>query len=450
MTEDARPRAEILLVEDSPTQAQLLAGLLEEQGYAVRKADCGPEALRLLEDYTPDLIFTDTVMPDMDGFDFTAAVKSDADLKHIPVVLLTSLSDPTHIIRAVNCKLDYFISKPFDPEFLTAKVASILENSRYHLDGSPAHRMEVFIGNTSHTIDLSPHNTANLLVSAYEIAVRINSKLSATQLDLRALNHDLENKVRERTAHLEEEVARRKEVEDNLLQRTTDLERVNAELREFAYVVSHDLKAPLRGVTQLAEWLLVDQADTLTEDGREMVDLMLVRLGRMHNLIEGILQYSKIGRSEERAELVDLNILIREIVDLLAPPESIEITIQNNMPRIRFDRTRIGQIFQNLIGNAIKYMDKPDGEITVACEPEGDMWRFSVTDNGPGIEEKYHQKIFRIFQTLSPRDEFESTGIGLTLVKKIVDRCGGSIHVASEPGKGSTFWFTFPMKYGVD
>ncbi len=222
------------------------------------------------------------------------------------------------------------------------------------------------------------------------------------------------------------------------------VEDINEELTHFAYVVSHDLKAPLRGIKLLAEWLCTDYGDQLGDDAKENLDLLQSRVGRMHNLIEGVLQYSRVGRITEDVMAVDLNEALSNIVDAIAPPEHIEIAIEGRLPVIESEPTRIDQIFQNLLSNAVKYMDKPAGKITVGCRDDGDAWTFSVRDNGPGIEERYFERIFKIFQTLTPRDEYESTGVGLTLVKKIVELYGGKVWVESEVGKGSTFSFTLP------
>jgi len=153
-----------------------------------------------------------------------------------------------------------------------------------------------------------------------------------------------------------------------------------------------------------------------------------------------------VGRIREDLVQVDLQKTLPEIIDLLSPPSSIEIKVTNRLPTVVFEKTRIEQVFQNLLSNAIKYMDKPCGHIAVGCLAENGCWKFSVADDGPGIEEKHFGKIFQIFQTLAPRDQVESTGIGLTLVKKIVEMYGGSIWVESQVGKGSTFYFTLPRE----
>ena len=166
----------------------------------------------------------------------------------------------------------------------------------------------------------------------------------------------------------------------------------------------------------------------------------------MSKLIDSILRYSEIGRVTEEKEKVNLNTLIKEVFVEIAPPENIEIVVENELPTVICERTHIMKVFQNLLSNAVKHMDKPEGKIKVGCVEEDGFWKFSVADNGPGIEERHFEKIFQMFQTLLPRDEFESTGVGLTVVKKIVELYGGKIWVQSKPGEGSIFFFILPKQ----
>lgn len=231
------------------------------------------------------------------------------------------------------------------------------------------------------------------------------------------------------------------EVREGLLQ---DLKRVNTELSDFAYIVSHDLKAPLRAISSLAGWLAEDYADRLDAPGRDQLQLLLKRTKRMHNLIEGILTYSRLGRLKPTLVRIDSGEAARQVIESLAPPEGIEVRIEEPLPRIVYDRTHLEQLFQNLVGNAVKYLGKPRGRVTVSCAERPDCWEFSVADDGQGIDPEHFGRIFKIFQTLRPRDEVESTGIGLTIVKKIVEQYGGRVWVESEPGRGSVFRFTVP------
>ncbi|OHB64779.1 MAG: hypothetical protein A2Y77_01015 [Planctomycetes bacterium RBG_13_62_9] len=240
----------------------------------------------------------------------------------------------------------------------------------------------------------------------------------------------------------EKHVARQRQ--DVLLRKVAD---ISEELSHFAYVVSHDLKAPLRGIRLITEWLCEDYGDKLGDEAKEQIALLQSRVHRMHNLIDGVLQYSRVGRIKEDMVEVNLEELLPAIRDTVAPPEHIQVAVQGSLPTIKCEKTRVIQLFQNLLSNAVKYMDKPAGRIQVGCVEEGDFWRFNVTDNGPGIEEKHFERIFRIFQTLAPKDECESTGVGLALVKRIVELYGGRVWLESEVGKGSTFFFTLP-KHG--
>lgn len=236
------------------------------------------------------------------------------------------------------------------------------------------------------------------------------------------------------------------ELEHRVVERTADLARSNADLEEFAHIVAHDLKAPLRGIATLGNWLVSDYADKLDEGGKQQIGLLISRVKRMGDLIDGILRYSVVGRLHPEKTAVHLNSLVAEVIDLLQPPPPIEIRVEGDLPILLGNATRLRELFQNLIGNGIKFMDKPEGRIAIGCQEDAPYWKFYVSDNGPGIEERYFEKIFQMFQTLVPRDQSESTGVGLTVAKKIVERAGGRIWVESQVGKGSTFFFTLPKE----
>jgi PAS domain S-box-containing protein len=240
------------------------------------------------------------------------------------------------------------------------------------------------------------------------------------------------------------DISKRKLEEEQKARLMDELESANEELRNFAHVVSHDLKAPLRAIGALADWLSTDYADKFDDEGKEHMRLLVSRVHRMSNLIDGILQYSRVGRVREALVELDLNQVVLEVIDLLSPPSNITIKVENPLPRIIAEPTRIQQIFQNLLSNAIKYMDKPRGDIRIACSVEGEQWKFAIADNGPGIESRHFERIFQLFQTLAPRDRIESTGVGLALVKKIVEMYSGQIWIESKAGDGSTFFFTLP------
>ena len=233
--------------------------------------------------------------------------------------------------------------------------------------------------------------------------------------------------------------------------RQQDLERSNRDLDQFAYVASHDLKAPLRAIATLSGWIEEDLADKLSESGKEQLELLRSRVQRMDSLIEGVLRYSRVGRMGTEGEQVDVAELLRELVEMLDPPAGFEVEISSGMPVLQTKRLRLGQVFSNLINNAIKYHHRDEGKIVVGVEEDASgFYAFFVADDGPGIPPQHHEKVFMMFQTLQPRDEVESTGLGLSLVKKLVEEEGGEVTLDSEEGHGATFRFTWPAMAPAD
>ncbi|MBR8829953.1 MAG: Adaptive-response sensory-kinase SasA [Chroococcopsis gigantea SAG 12.99] len=234
------------------------------------------------------------------------------------------------------------------------------------------------------------------------------------------------------------------EQERELRQLTELLKKRNEDLDGFAYIVSHDLKAPLRAIAHLSEWIEEDLDGVLSEDNREQMGLLRKRVYRMESLINGLLDYSRVGRTQLAAENVNVENLLAEIIDSLSPPGSFDVRVIKPLPTITAKRLLLSQVFANLIGNAIKHHDRADGKITISGQESGDFYRFSVTDDGPGIPPQYHGKIFAIFQTLKGQESNESTGIGLSIVKKIIETEGGAIQLESAEGQGTSFRFTWP------
>jgi len=222
-----------------------------------------------------------------------------------------------------------------------------------------------------------------------------------------------------------------------------ELSRSNRQLQDFVHIAAHDLKTPVRGIGTLADWIISDYGDWFDEQGREQIRLLKTRVIRIDKLIDGMLQYSKLVRTKQKERQVDLNAMLSDIIRGITPPDNVEIAM-DSLPGIACEYEHLELVFQNLLTNAVTFMDKTKGLIKVGCVEQGDFWKFYVCDNGPGIDQKYFDKIFKIFQTLPRKDEPETAGIGLAVVKKIVELYGGKIWVESQPGSGSTFFFTFP------
>jgi signal transduction histidine kinase len=216
----------------------------------------------------------------------------------------------------------------------------------------------------------------------------------------------------------------------------------NQELDQFVYVSSHDLKAPLRAIANLSEWIEEDLDGQLPEEGQRHMQLLRKRVQRMDALINGLLEYSRVGRAKVPVETVNVADLLAEVIDLLAPPSNFIVEV-GLMPTIQTRRLPLSQVFSNLISNAIKHCDRLDARIQITANVQDQLCKFTISDNGPGIAPEHQNKIFTIFQTLDARDKTENTGIGLSIVKKLVELEGGKVWVESELGQGAQFIFTW-------
>jgi light-regulated signal transduction histidine kinase (bacteriophytochrome) len=224
------------------------------------------------------------------------------------------------------------------------------------------------------------------------------------------------------------------------------LEKRNLELEQFTYVASHDLKAPLRAIANLSEWIEEDLSEQLNEENRQQMHLMRGRVHRLEALIDGLLQYSRMERFKSEPEQIEVETLLRQVIDNLRPPEQFTIEIAPGMPTLVTDCLRLQQVFSHLIDNAIKHHPQPNGMVKISVREHSDAYEFAVADNGAGIAPEFHERIFVIFQTLQPRDKVETTGVGLAIAKRIVESQGGTIRVESQEGQGATFYFTLPKQ----
>jgi PAS domain S-box-containing protein len=228
-----------------------------------------------------------------------------------------------------------------------------------------------------------------------------------------------------------------------LTQTTTLLKKRNEELDRFVYVASHDLKAPLRAIANLSEWIEEDLGGQLPRENQRQMELLRGRVYRLEALINGLLAYSRVGQISQAIETVDVGTLVVAVIDSLSPPPGFTIEVQAGMPILKTKRVPLFQVFSNLIGNAIKYHHRHDGQISISYQDRGEFYEFTVADDGLGIAPEQQDKVFVIFQTLQPRDQIESTGIGLAIAKKIVETEGGEISLESKLGEGARFRFTW-------
>jgi light-regulated signal transduction histidine kinase (bacteriophytochrome) len=245
------------------------------------------------------------------------------------------------------------------------------------------------------------------------------------------------------------DVTARRRAEEAVESQAQELARSNEELERFAYVASHDLRAPLRAIDNLANWLTEDEGESLSEQGRTYLQKLQGRVRRMEAMVEDLLEYSRAGRVRHEPVEVDTQALVQNIVEDLSPPLGFTVTADESLPRFTAERVPLETVLRNLIGNAIKHHEQPsEGMVTVRAVQRGRWIEFVVADNGQGIEGQYQERIFHLFQTLKPRDEVEGSGMGLAVVKKIVESRGGRVWVESAAGEGAAFYFTWPQSPG--
>ncbi len=272
----------------------------------------------------------------------------------------------------------------------------------------------------------------------------LNDELGERILEYRSIPVETERYQGGRIDHYID-LTEMKKLERELVEKTERLEASNKKLEEFSHVVSHDLKQPLRTIQAFSQFLVEDYQEALDEQGQEYLGRLKRSSERMKSLIDDLLKLSSIGTKREPLEKVDVGDLMSEVrEDLGALLSDVELVLPEEPPVVMANRTRLGELFGNLISNAVRYNDKDDMRIELDWEDRGDEVVFSVGDNGMGIEERYRERIFELFERLSPEDNPESTGAGLAICKRIVEEFGGRIWLDSKLGEGSTFYFSVP------
>ncbi|MDB6094886.1 MAG: hybrid sensor histidine kinase/response regulator [Verrucomicrobia bacterium] len=410
-----KPPVNILIAEDSPTQAQRLRHILEQQGYQVTHAANGRLAFAAAQRTKPTLIISDVVMPEMDGYELCRSVKADAKLADLPVILVTTLSDPGDVIRGLECRADNFILKPYDERYLVDRVEYMLLNSQMRHAEQPSMGVEIFFNGQRHFITADRLQILNLLLSTYDAAIQRNKDLNRAQEELQRLN--------------------------------ARLEMTNKELEAFSFSVSHDLRAPLRHIDGYAS-LLEKKMSGKLDVGEQGYLTKIVQSGRqMGQLIDDLLDFSRMGRAEMRSTTLDLNRIVQEVIRGLEPEikgRQIVWEIQE-LPAVQADPALLRQVFVNLLGNAVKYTrGRETARIAVGWQDAPTENIVFVRDNGAGFNMDFAGKLFGVFQRLHRADEFEGTGIGLANVRRIITRHGGRTWAEGRLDEGAVFYFSLP------
>jgi signal transduction histidine kinase len=401
-----------MIVEDSPTQAAMLEELLRSHGYETQTAVDGQRALEAARRRPPALIISDVTMPVMNGFQLCLAVKQDPRLCHIPVILLTSLSAPRDLLSALEAGADFHVPKPYHDDHLLRKIAEALAHRSEAGRAGPVKVEPVSVNGVTYRISASREKTLGLLLSTYEVAVGQYQELVQTRDELVALNESLELRVRERTSSLMDEMTERRQAEAALRElnvsleqrvndRTAELLAANKELEAFSYSVSHDLRAPLRAMDGFSMALLEDSAGKLDETAQGYLRRIRAGSQRMAELIDDLLNLSRITRAEMRRERVDLTAMAEEIgaeFKVSCPDRQVELVVTRAMV-VRADGPMLRVVLNNLLGNAWKYTARcAQARIEVGAQEQDGKRVFVVRDNGAGFDMAYVGKLFGAFR----------------------------------------------------
>lgn len=409
-------QAIILLVDDQPANLLALEAILQPLGHQLISADSGAAALKqiLLHDFA--LILLDARMPGLDGYETAALIRQRDRSANTPIIFLTAdTSVRADTLRAYDHGAVDFLGKPFEPKILRAKVAIF---TALYLQGEQ--------------------------LKEQAESLREQERAAALAETSRQATEWMRVQERANVERLEEEQRAAEHHAAALARVSAELVRSNRELEQVAYGASHDLKAPLRGISTVCDWLEEDLVEVMTDDARKHLGQLRSRVRRMGAIVDGILAFARVGQTRAQPETVDIGALVHDVVELLQPPSGAVIEVAPAMPIARVQRHLLEQVFGNLIGNAIKYARRADPRVDVGVVEIERFFEFWVADNGPGIAPQYHERIWSLFQRLESQDQIEGTGVGLALVKKIVEGQGGRVWVDSRPGHGATFRFHWP------
>lgn len=426
MSQDAFPKIEILLVEDSPTQALLLKEALEKRHVTVVVAKDGLDALQKLPQINPEAIISDIEMPRMNGYELCRHLKADDELKTIPVILLTNLTNTLDVIKGIECGADSFLTKPCDIDFLLTTIKDILENKKLRQELIPGKQMEFIFGGQHHLLQLDQVQITDLLLSTYANAIQKNLELEQAYRKINLSYEELERKKEE-------------------------LELLNTQKNQLLGMAAHDMRNPLGVIQGYSEWLLTKLEGKAEEQCLKMIERIKQNSSFMLRLINDLLDLSVIESGTVSLHLSETNLpeIISEALIFLkeiAGKKNIELKFICTKPiaSIRCDANKIVQVINNLVSNAVKF-SHPGGTIEITLEKIENNLVLSVKDSGIGLSLENKERLFQPFKTSAAGTAGEKgTGLGLAIVHKIIAEHKGKIEVESEEGKGSTFSITLP------
>ena len=440
---------EILIVEDSPTQAERLRRLIQSLHYNARVASNGQLALAAIRERKPHLVLSDIVMPEMNGYDLCRAIKSDPTLRDIPVILVTSLNDPKDIIRGIECGADNFIRKPYAEDYLLNRISHMLMNQKLRKNQNVEIGIALYLGDQKHFINAERQQILDLLISTYEQAVQVNGELQARERQVIELNMRLAHHAAELET-INREIALK------------NLELAEASRMKSAFIanMSHELRTPLNAIIGFTGALLMKLPGPLTPDQDKQLNTIRASARHLLSLINDILDVAKIeaGKLTLSIEPVHCQELMAEVADTLRPLAQqkglaleMELGTENQSPTIiDTDRRALTQILINLLNNAIKFTEQGTVRISLAQREEDGVLvtEMSIADSGAGIKEEDQAKLFQAFSQLDSTStrHVEGAGLGLYLCQNLANAIGGALFFNSDYGSGSTFTLALRSK----
>ena len=440
---------EILIVEDSPTQAERLRRLIQSLHYNARVAANGQLALAAIRERKPHLVLSDIVMPEMNGYDLCRAIKSDPTLRDIPVILVTSLNDPKDIIRGIECGADNFIRKPYAEDYLLNRISHMLMNQKLRKNQNVEIGIALYLGDQKHFINAERQQILDLLISTYEQAVQVNGELQARERQVIELNMRLAHHAAELET-INREIALK------------NLELAEASRMKSAFIanMSHELRTPLNAIIGFTGALLMKLPGPLTSDQDKQLNTIRASARHLLSLINDILDVAKIeaGKLTLSIEPVHCQELMADVADTLRPLAqqkglALEMALgEAGQPPVIIDTDRraLTQILINLLNNAIKFTEQGTVRISLAQREEDgvQVTEMSIADSGAGIKEEDQAKLFQAFSQLDSTStrHVEGAGLGLYLCQNLANAIGGALFFNSDYGSGSTFTLALRSK----